>query len=153
MKAGNGVEASAGRVAEEELGAIREDGYGMGAERHVHAHAAGGILVAQRVRWLATEPLIKRLVDTPAGAGAQSSGQFRRQEQPGRKYEDSATRALPKPRPIHPSRASASSACLRHHENACNNEEEGQDPANGPRWSWATNQMGKPSVYESRGFS
>ena len=49
LKAGNGVEASAGRVADEELGAIREDGYGMGAERHVHAHAEGGIVVAQRL--------------------------------------------------------------------------------------------------------
>jgi len=49
LKAGNGVEASAGRVADEELGALREDGYGMGAERHVHAHADGGIVVAQRL--------------------------------------------------------------------------------------------------------
>jgi hypothetical protein len=49
LKAGNGVEASAARVANEELGAIREDGYGMGAERHVHAHAEGGIVVAQRL--------------------------------------------------------------------------------------------------------
>ena len=43
VQAGNGVEASACRVADKELGAIREDGYGMGAERHVHAHAEGGI--------------------------------------------------------------------------------------------------------------
>ena len=49
LQAGNGVEASAARVADEELGAIREDGYGMGAERHVHAHAEGGIVVAQRL--------------------------------------------------------------------------------------------------------
>ena len=49
LPAGNGVEASAARVADEELGAIREDGYGMGAERHVHAHAEGGIVVAQRL--------------------------------------------------------------------------------------------------------
>jgi hypothetical protein len=49
LKAGNGVEASAARVADEDLGAIREDGYGMGAERHVHDHAEGGIVVAQRL--------------------------------------------------------------------------------------------------------
>ena len=49
LQAGNGVEASAARVADEELGAIREDGYGMGAERHIHAHAEGGIVVAQRL--------------------------------------------------------------------------------------------------------
>jgi hypothetical protein len=29
--------------------AIREDGYGMGAERQVHAHAEDGIVVAQRL--------------------------------------------------------------------------------------------------------
>src|ERR1035438_3163168 len=29
--------------------AIREDGYRMGAERHVHPHAEGGIVVAQRL--------------------------------------------------------------------------------------------------------
>jgi hypothetical protein len=49
LQAGNGVEASAAGVADEELGAIREDGYGMGAERQVHAHAEGGIVVAQRL--------------------------------------------------------------------------------------------------------
>jgi len=49
LQAGNGVEASAARVADEELGAIREEGYGMGAERHVHAHSEGGIMVAQRL--------------------------------------------------------------------------------------------------------
>jgi hypothetical protein len=49
LKAGNGVEASAVRVADEELGTIREDRYGMGAERHVHAHAEGGIVAAQRL--------------------------------------------------------------------------------------------------------
>ena len=49
LKAGNGVEASAARVADEELGAIREDGYGMGEERYVHSHAEGGIVVAQRL--------------------------------------------------------------------------------------------------------
>ena len=49
LKPGNGVESSAGRIADEEMGAIREDGYGMGAERHVHAHAQGGIVVAQRL--------------------------------------------------------------------------------------------------------
>ena len=49
LQAGNGVEASAARVAYEELGAIREDGYGMGAERQVHAHAERGIVVAQRL--------------------------------------------------------------------------------------------------------
>jgi hypothetical protein len=49
LQAGNGVEASAAKVADEELEAIREDGYGMGAERQVHAHAEGGIVVAQRL--------------------------------------------------------------------------------------------------------
>src|ERR1035438_570737 len=49
LKARNGVEASAARVADEELGAIHEDGYGMDAERHVHSHAEGGIVVAQRL--------------------------------------------------------------------------------------------------------
>ena len=43
------MEASAGRVADEELGAIREDGYSMGAERHVYTHAEGGIVVAPRL--------------------------------------------------------------------------------------------------------
>jgi hypothetical protein len=56
LKAGNGVEASAGRVADEDLGAIREDGYGMDAERHVDAHAEGGIVVAQRL--LKPEPVL-----------------------------------------------------------------------------------------------
>jgi hypothetical protein len=46
LRVGNGMEASAGRVADEELGAIREDGYSMGAERHVYTHAEGGIVVA-----------------------------------------------------------------------------------------------------------
>ena len=46
LRVGNGMEASAGRVADEELGAIREDAYSMGAERHVYTHAEGGIVVA-----------------------------------------------------------------------------------------------------------
>jgi hypothetical protein len=48
LKVGNGMEASAARVADEELTAIREDDYCMGAECHVPAHAEGGIVVAQR---------------------------------------------------------------------------------------------------------
>jgi hypothetical protein len=42
LQARTGVEASAARVAHEELEAIREDGYGMGAERQVHSHAGVG---------------------------------------------------------------------------------------------------------------